>query len=146
MAYEMPGADKIGSLVAAADLSAKQFFLAKIDAAGKVALCSAAGEVVAGVIENEPASGEAVELGLLTGVRMAKAGGAIAKGDLLKTDAAGKLAVAVKASTNTSDAGVAADALVGSFVIGIALEAAAADGNIISFLAAPMGAVTTTAS
>lgn len=45
------------SYIAAADLSAKQFFFVKLDSAGKVAL-SGDGEAAIGTLQNKPESGQ----------------------------------------------------------------------------------------
>lgn len=103
-----------------ADLSAKQYFLVTKTATG-VALAGANARVL-GPLMDKPKSGEfgAVQV---SGVAKVKAGAAIAIGDYLKSDAAGKAAVAT---------GEAAGTLVEIF--GIALEAATADLDVISVL------------
>lgn len=142
MPFEIPVLDI--TRVAAADLSAKQFFIVKADAGGEIAL-AAAGEQSYGVLQDKPGLGKSGAVRVY-GVTKVVAGAAIAEGDPITSDAAGKAKAAVKASTNTSDAGVAADPLVGSYVLGIALEAAAADLDVITVLITHAGAVPTTAS
>jgi hypothetical protein len=134
------------TLTAGSDLSTKQYYAVKIHTDGLLAL-TAAGECVAGILYTKPsASGTVASVHPLNGRKTkAIAGGTIAKGDLLASDANGKLVTATKAATNTSDAGAAADALIGSFVCGVALEAAVS-GDIFQFLALPLGAVPTTAA
>jgi hypothetical protein len=107
---------RIGSEVAAADLSTKQFFGVKFTATG-VALCSVAGEQCDGFLQNKPAAGAVCNVAV-DGKSKAVAGGAIAKGARVTVTAAGKLAVAAS----------------GNYVLGIALEAATADGDIIGVL------------
>lgn len=134
------------SLPASADLSTKQFYLVKLNSSGQIAVCGA-GELAIGVLYTEPnAAGVVASVQTLTG-RKTKgiAGGVIAAGDVLKSDANGKLVVASKAVVNTSDAGGASDPVIGSNAVGIALEAGV-DGQIIAFLAYPLGAVPTTAA
>ena len=46
------------TLIAAADLSAKQFFGVILDSAGKAALAGTAGQVI-GILQNKPTSGQA---------------------------------------------------------------------------------------
>ena len=129
--------------VAAADLSAKQFFAVKIDNTGKAAL-SGAGEPAIGILQNNPASGVAAAIAI-SGTSKAVAGGSITAGDRLTADATGKMVTATAGRTNTSDTGVAADPLIGSNVIGIALEGAAS-GDIFQVAVLHMGAVPTTAA
>jgi hypothetical protein len=90
MAIELPvtGGDA-PHLVAAADLSAKQYFGATINSSGKIALAGAAAACI-GIIQNAPVSGKAVTLRRM-GISKAVAGGTIAVGDRLTTDSAGKL-------------------------------------------------------
>lgn len=144
MAYEIPLFD-LGTLVAAADLSTKHNYVVDIDNTGKIALCSSAGQSVVGVLENKPGAGEIAEVGI-HGVRRVIAGGAVTKGDLLKTDASGRAVTAQKAYTNTSDAGAAQDALAGSHVFARALEGASGAGEYIAVLMLHLGAVPTTAA
>lgn len=103
-----------------ADLSAKQYFLAKLTATG--ADVAAANDVVAGVIVNKPKAGDGASL-QASGIAFVKAGAAITKGDYLKSDANGR------AITST---GEAAGTLVQIF--GIALEAATAQDDVIRVL------------
>lgn len=142
MPFEIPVLDITRD--ANVDLSAKQFFIVKAVAGGKVGL-AAAGEQSYGILQDKPASGKAGSVRVY-GVSKVVAGAAIAEGDPITSDANGKAKSAVKASTNTSDAGAIADPLVGSHVLGIALEAAAADLDVITVLITHSGAVPTTAS
>jgi hypothetical protein len=141
MAVEVQGF-KLGILVAGADLTTHQYKLVKVNSSGKVVLAGL-GEAILGVLQNAPNTDQAAEV-QVDGVSKAVASGVIAAGDLLASDAAAKLKVAVKGRTDTSDAGAATDPLIGSHVIGVALEAAAADGNRITILLQHMGAVPTT--
>jgi len=142
MSYELD-VDSL-TLVAAADLSAKQFYAVKVDSAGKAALCSAAGEFAIGILLNKPESGKqaAVAYG---GVTKAIAGGTITAGATVKVDSAGKLVDAAEAVTNTSDAGSTTDPLIGSNVVGVAL-AGAVSGDIFPVLLTMSGATPTTAA
>lgn len=144
MAYEIPGFS-LGTAVAAADLSAAQFQAVKVDNTGQIALCAAAGEFAVGVLQNTPIAGEPAQV-MALGVTKAKVGAAVTAGALVTTNAAGKVIAATKATTKTDDAGVAADPLVGSHVMGLALETATAPDQIIAVLLLPMGAVPTTAA
>lgn len=104
-----------------ADLSTKQYFLVKATAAGGCALAGANDRVL-GVLTNDPASGKAAAV-QTHGTARVVAGAAIAVGDYVKSDAAGKAVAA---------AGEAVGVLVEVF--GLALEAAAADLNEIEVL------------
>lgn len=141
MSFQSNGVDI--TLLAAADLSAKQFFAVKVDSAGKAAVAGA-GQTVAGILQNDPASGQAGTVRVL-GVSKAEAGGTVAAGDRVAADANGALVAATASTVNTSDAGGASDPVVGSNVIGIALEGASA-GEIFAVLITHSGAVPTTAA
>ncbi|MGE5619544.1 MAG: capsid cement protein [Sphingomonadaceae bacterium] len=142
MAYEDAG--KQISLLAAANLSANQYHAVKIDGNGKVALAGA-GEPAIGILQNKPAAGQAATV-MVSGISKMVAGAAIDEGDLIAVDASGKAKAAVKGKTDTSDAGAAADPLIGSHVIGVAVTPAGADGVIFSVLLLHLGAVPTTAA
>jgi len=105
------------SLVEAADLSTHQFKCVKVDSSGHAALCSVAGEMAVGVLSNKPKSGLTNDcVSVVTGgAPMAMAGAAIAAGAKVATAATGKLRTAVS----------------GDHVLGVALQAAGADGDII---------------
>lgn len=109
---------------AASDLSAKQFYAAQTVAAVDFQsdLASAA-TAIAGIIQNNPLAGAAVDLGIL-GVTFAKIGtGGVAAGDQLQVEAAsGKLI--------TKGAGVA---------VAIAMQAIPADAIGTVRLIAPAG-------
>lgn len=143
MAYEIPGF-KLGVLPANADLSAKQYYGVKV-VSGGIDVVSAAGGVAVGILQNKPVSGEAAEVTVL-GVSKAIGSGALSKGALVAFDSNGKLKAAVLGKTDTSDAGAAADPLLGSHVIGILLEDCAADLALTTVLLLHLGAVPTTAS
>jgi len=80
------------SLVAAADLSAKQYYCVKVDSNGKAALCGAAENSV-GILQNDPTSGQMATVGML-GLSKAKYGASVTAGANLMTDASGKLITA----------------------------------------------------
>ena len=144
MSFEIVG-QKLGNLVAAADLSAKQYFGVKVDSAGKIALIAAAGELAIGILQNKPEAAQAAEV-MVSGVSKGVASGAIAAGAKVAFDSAGKLKAAVLGKVDTSDAGAAADPLIGSHVIGILLEAAGADGDIVAVQMLHLGLVPTTSA
>lgn len=89
MATEQTGFS-VGSMVAAADLSAKQYFCVKKNTTNnEVALCSVDGEVVMGVLQNKPGDGIAADV-QMSGVTKIECGEALAAGDLWGTDSSGK--------------------------------------------------------
>lgn len=142
MAYEIQGFD-IGTLEAGSDLSTHQHKFVLVNSSGQVALAGAGGPAI-GVLQNKPsAQGHSASVRVL-GVSKVVAGAAVTRGDQVASDANGKAATASQANTRTDDTGVVSDPLIGSNVLGIALETAAADGDIISVLLLHAGAVPTT--
>lgn len=129
-------------VLAGADLSTKQYYLVKYDANAAVVLAGA-GENAIGVLQNAPANGE-VAIVKRWGLTKCVCGGVVAKGAIICSDANGKAVTAIKGKTDTSDAGAAADPLIGSNVLGDSLETGA-DGvaSMIDFHR--LGAVPTTA-
>jgi hypothetical protein len=115
MAFEHPILN-LPDQTADADFSAKQYFCAKLSTTGnQVSVCSAAGEFVDGIIQNDPAaSGDPVTI-MAVGVSRVEAGGTLTRGDFWGTDATGK-AVKVE-STNTG-------ADIGEWAMGRVLEGA----------------------
>jgi hypothetical protein len=115
----------VGSIEAAADLSALQYRAVKMSSTG-LTPCTVAGEKIAGVSQNKPITGQVVDLAVV-GVTKFVAGAAVARGALVMTDTAGR---------------VITSATAGSTIIGWALEAAGAAGDIITVLLNPaMGVV-----
>jgi hypothetical protein len=112
------------SFKAAADYSAKQYFLVKVSAADTVTLCSAAADRVVGVILNEPAANQAATIGIIGIFQVYSdgSGTAIAAGDYVGTNTSGK---GVKKATADYS------------VCGIALDASSADGTLIRVLMIP---------
>src|SRR5574343_819102 len=137
MSFEHP--DFRLSLVAAADLSAKQYYAVKIDSAGKVAVAGA-GELAIGILQNKPAAGEAANVWTFGPVSKAFAGGTIAAGAAVAADSNGKLVTATAGKVNTSDAGASADPLIASNVIGVAVTSAVS-GDIFAVALIGAGAV-----
>ena len=106
------------SFEAGADLSTKQTFLVKQDANGRIVLSAAAGDNTLGALTNDPKQNQVGAVRIL-GIAKITAGAAVTLGDQLISDAAGK---------------VIPTAAAGDRIIGEALEAAGADGDIISVL------------
>lgn len=101
---------QVETFISAADLSAKQYFVAQLDANGKADLASAVTQDLLGIImDGGAASGDPVAV-CTAGVAKAISGGTINEGDRLTTDSAGK----VIATTTAADE-----------LIGWALQAAA---------------------
>ena len=103
---------------AAADLSAKQYYLVKMSAADKVNLAGANAKVI-GVLQNKPKSGEAAVVRVCGTSKVISHDTGIAVGDYLTSDANGK-AEEVNADKE--------------FCCGMALQACAADNDIIEAL------------
>jgi hypothetical protein len=132
------------SLIAAADFTGKQFHLVKVDANGKAALAGL-GEAAVGVLQDNVPAGEPACV-RVHGITKVVADAAIAAGANVKSSADAQAATAAATTVNTSDAGAASDPVIGSNVIGVALEAAANAGEIISMLLLQRGGVPTTAA
>ena len=113
------------SFKAAADQSAKQYYLVELSAANTVAVCDAAADRVIGVLMNKPAAaGQAADVRILGVAPVVSdgSGTAIAAGDYVGPNSSGK---AVKKAT--ADYSVA----------GLALAASSADGTVIPVLLLP---------
>jgi hypothetical protein len=100
MAYEKPGHPK-PSVTAAADLSSgKQFRFVKHTADNAVNVCSAATDCPSGVLQDGPKSGDPADV-MTMGLTKVIAGGTIAAGDRVGTDANGA-AVKLTEGTDTT--------------------------------------------
>lgn len=139
-------------LKAGADLSAaaNQYKLVKLDANGDVVLCSARGEFAIGSLYNKPKSGEVAQVAY-AGVVKVQADAAIDEGAAVTTSADGQASPAAAvgsglAHTDTSDAGVAQDPLIGSTIFGRAVEAPGAAAEVFPVLVTREGAVPATAA
>lgn len=132
------------SVPASTDLSTKQFYLVKVNSSGQLALAGD-GEPAIGVLQDKPnAQGKAGSVAI-SGRTLCVAGDSITAGASVKSNAAGKAVSAIAATVNTSNTGAASDAVVGSNVIGTALEGAVAN-DIFPLLIEKRGAVPTTAA
>lgn len=110
------------AIKAGAEIADVRFKAVKLDENGKAVLASVAGEAFLGIAipttgnaEGKVATGDIVDI-QIKDIGMAMAGAAVEAGKPLTTDANGKLVAAAS----------------GNFIIGYALTAAAADGDIIS--------------
>lgn len=113
----------------AADLSAKQYYLVKTNAARQAVLAAAAGDFIVGVVATAPLTstvGDEVDIAVRNGSGTQKvvAGAAFSFGAYLAADSTGR-AVAVTP--------VAAGAQPTQHVFGYALEAATAAGQVVEF-------------
>lgn len=109
------------AIKAGAEIADVRFKAVKLDADGNVVLASVAGEAFLGIAipttgnaEGKVAKGDIVDI-QIKDIGAAVAGGAFEAGKPLTTDANGKLVAAAS----------------GNFIIGYALKAAKADGDII---------------
>lgn len=108
-AYERTG-------VASEDLSAKKYYIVQLDATGGIEVGEGATDLLVGVLQNEPESGEAA-LYRFGGTSKVKAGGTVGVGAFVTSDANGK------GVATTTD---------GDIVIGRHIgTAAAADGDLM---------------
>lgn len=121
MAYEKTTLQLLG-VTAGADLSAKQYYAVNLSADTTVALANAAGEVIHGVLQNVPTSGQSADV-CCSGITKVAAGGTIAYGDKLCCDANGKFVAATKNS---------------DYVLGICVDSASS-GEIGSMLITHQG-------
>lgn len=98
------------------DLTAKQFFIVQLDATGGIEVGEGATDLLVGVLQNTPASGEMATY-RFGGTTKVKAGGVVTPGAWVTSDANGK------AVATTTDG----DIVIGRFVG----KANAADNDII---------------
>ena len=107
-------------------LITKQYYFVEYTGVDQIDVCDAAADRVFGVLQNEPAAGQAAAVRILgiSQVVSDGSGTAIVAGDYIGSNAAGK---AVKKAT--ADYSVA----------GIALDASSADGTVIRVLLTPGG-------
>ena len=91
----------IGFLTAAADLSAKQYYLLKVAGDGTVNLQTSAGGSVLGILQNDPESGQVADVGVV-GVSKVLAGGTLAADDPIQAHTDG---TAIKALTGDVSCG-----------------------------------------
>lgn len=125
MAYEAAQI-KAGNFTASADLSTKQYYFVKMSGNNTVTVCAAITDIPIGVLQNNPASGQAAEV-CLFGITKVVADGTLAAGNRIGTSADGQ-ADAIAAGVDTTVA-----------IVGQALNAAAA-GNTVEIFFNPSGA------
>jgi hypothetical protein len=119
MAYEISNYSVKVTLVAAADLSAKQYQFVKLDSAGKAAVVAANTDRPIGVLQNAPLAGQEAEVLVVGGTKLV-AGEAVTEGAVISTTSAGKAdSIAVGSATT-------------QYILGTALTEVAADGEILT--------------
>jgi hypothetical protein len=119
MAYEISNYSVKVTLVAAADLSAKQYHFVKLDSAGKAAAIAANTDRAIGVLQNAPLAGQEAEVLVVGGTKLV-AGEAVAEGAVLSTTSAGKAdSIAVGSATT-------------QYILGTSLTEVANDGEIVT--------------
>jgi len=105
------------SRTAGADLSGSQYCFVKLDSSAQVVLAGD-GQDAIGVLQNDPASGEAATVMVGSGVTKVKAGGSSTNGGDVGIDSTGR----------------AVDAASGDYIMGSFLEQPTAANNIVSML------------
>lgn len=118
MAYEFSNYSVKVTLVAGADLSAKQYNFVKLNSSGQAIAIAADTDVAIGVLQNAPTSGQEAEVLIVGGTKVV-AGAAITLPRAIGTGATGK-AVAL-ATTDTT-----------KYVVGSLITAAGADGDVVT--------------
>ena len=119
MAYEISNYSVKVTLVAAADLSAKQYQFVKLDSAGKAVVVAANTDRPIGVLQNAPLAGQEAEVLVVGGTKLV-AGEAVTEGAVISTTSAGKAdSIAVGSATT-------------QYILGTALTEVAADGEILT--------------
>lgn len=123
MAYEIATANAVKiTLVAGADLSAKQYHFVKLNSSGQAVAVAAATDLPIGVLQNAPLSGQEAEI-LVAGGSKLVLGGTVAAAAIVSPSAAGA-GVAIVAGTDTT-----------KFAVGQALTGGAS-GEIITAIVA----------
>lgn len=109
MAYEA-SQTCVGTMTASADLSSKQFHFVKVSGNNTVTVCAAITDTPIGVLQNNPASGEAAVV-CVFGITKVVADGTLAAGNLIGTSADGQAdAIAAGADTTVTTVGQALNA------------------------------------
>ena len=101
---------------ATSSLASQQYHIVQFSTtAGQVKIASAATQALAGVVQNDPAAGAEADVAVL-GIAKVIAGGSITAGDHITTNSTGRAATTTSANNH---------------VLGIALDAAASNGDEI---------------
>lgn len=135
-------------IAAGADLSTHQYKAVKVNSSGVIVLAGT-GEQPLGILQNAPASGE-IAIVRTGGTTLARADGTgITQGDRVSSGASGVLKATTNAATglavvDTGDAGAATDPVKGAYVLGQAIQTAAASA-LFAMVITHSGAVPSTA-
>lgn len=113
MATEGPFLNDGAQMTASADLSAKQFFAVKFSGSRTVNVPSASTDLVYGILQNKPKSGEVADVVFEGICKMQAANAGITTGTKIMSDTAGKMVTFVGSAGNTC--------------VGIALETVSAN-------------------
>jgi hypothetical protein len=100
MAYEISNYSVKVTLVAGADLSAKQYNFVKLNSSGLAVVVAAATDLPIGILQNAPLSGQEAEI-LVSGGSKLVLGGTVAIGAVVGTSSAGA-GVAIVHGTDTT--------------------------------------------
>jgi hypothetical protein len=88
MAYEFSNYSVKATLVAGADLSAKQYNFVKLNSSGQAVACAAATDLPIGILQNAPTSGQEAEV-LIAGGSKLVLGGTVAAAGVVGVSATG---------------------------------------------------------
>ena len=99
MAYQASQPLKI-SLVAGADLSAKQYYFVKLNSSGQAVVCAAVTDIPVGILQNTPGSGKVAEI-TVVGVSKVSSDAGLTAGNQIGTSSDGQ-AAAYAAGTDTT--------------------------------------------
>jgi hypothetical protein len=122
MAYEISNYSVKVTLVAGADLSAKQYNFVKLNSSGQAVVVAAATDLPIGILQNAPTSGQEAEV-LVAGGSKLVLGGTVAAAGVVSTSSAGA-GVAIVHGTDTT-----------KFALGQALTGGAS-GEIVTVVVA----------
>ena len=100
MAYEFSNYSVKATLVAGADLSAKQYNFVKLNSSGQAVAVAAATDLPIGILQNAPLSGQEAEV-LISGGSKLVLGGTVAAAAIVSPSAAGA-GVAIVHGTDTT--------------------------------------------
>jgi hypothetical protein len=100
MAYEFSNYSVKATLVAGADLSAKQYNFVKLNSSGQVIAVAAATDLPIGILQNAPTSGQEAEV-LISGGSKLVLGGTVAAAAIVSPSSAGA-GVAIVHGTDTT--------------------------------------------
>lgn len=120
MSFEIPGFKYTG-VCGSVTLAAKQYYFVSQDTDGTLIVPAGVTAKPIGILQNAPAIGQEAEV-MVDGISKVVAGGAISIGATVGIYAGGK-AKAIVPGTDTTQ-----------YILGIALEEATADGDIIAVL------------